>query len=217
MTPPCNLNGRTTRGEAGFSLIELLVALSLFALVMALLPGAFHTGRRGWETAGALDRRASDDAAVDFVRQRLAEAAPLYESDASGRKRQVFLGLPDAVMFVAPAASGPDGGGLYRYTLTLRLAEAQTETALILTITPFGRTAAAAVRERRLLSAPGVLSLRYFGTIEDGQPPGWTGMWPRDDRLPQLVELNAATFGPVRVALKLQSECSVQSGSDCRK
>jgi general secretion pathway protein J len=201
--------------DAGFSLIELIVSLALLAMILALLPGAFRTGKRGWETAAVLEQRAVADASVDFLRHRLAEAVPLFDRDESGRARLAFSGGPSQVNFVAIAPSGPDGGGLYRFGVTTQPGAAPGSSALVLRMAPFrqqGLENPAPASEHVLMSGIGSLQLRYFGIPAEGGEAVWTDNWQREDRLPDLVELLAVsntygtrTLGPLRVELKLRS------------
>ena len=201
--------------DAGFSLIELIVSLALLAMILALLPGAFRTGKRGWETAAVLEQQAIADASVDFLRLRLAEAMPLFDRDASGRTRLAFSGGPSEINFVAIAPSGPNGGGLYRFGVTTQPGATPGSSALVLRMTPFrqpGLERASPASEHVLMSGIGSLQLRYFGIPTDGGEAVWTDIWQREDRLPDLVELlavsntnSARTLGPLRVELKLRS------------
>lgn len=201
--------------DAGFSLIELIVSLALLAMILALLPGAFRTGKRGWETAAVLEQRAMTDTSVDFLRHRLAQATPLFDRDKSGRARLAFSGGPSEVNFVAIAPSGPNGGGLYRFGVTVQPGATPASSALVLRMTPFrqqGLESAAPASEHVLKPGIGSLQLRYFGSPTEGGEAVWSDVWQRDDRLPELVELfavsntnGARSLGPLRVELKLRS------------
>ena len=62
----------------GFTLLELLAAIMLLGLLMAVLFGGLRLGARVWETADArLDASTRIQIVQDFVRQRLAAALPL--------------------------------------------------------------------------------------------------------------------------------------------
>ena len=202
-------------GEAGFSLIELLVSLTLLAMILAMLPGAFRTGKRGWETASVIEQRAAADASIDYLRHRLAEAAPLFDKDESGRSQLAFSGGSQALSFVAPAPSGPVGGGLYRFTLTAQPSAGAVPLALILRMVPYRQQEpqfASAPSEHVLMPAIGSFRLRYFGIQNEKELPAWSDVWPRQDRLPAMIELQAGgrqegvgAVSPIRIELKLRS------------
>ena len=96
--------------DAGFTVLELLVALALLALMLAAMPSALRLGARALSAAVDLERNAERRAAMDFIEQRLVQASPIYEHRADGRSRIAFRGAATAVTFVAPAASGSMGG-----------------------------------------------------------------------------------------------------------
>jgi general secretion pathway protein J len=201
--------------EAGFSLVELLVSLTLLAMILALLPGAFRTGKRGWETASVIERRAAGDASIDYLRHRIAEAAPLFDKDESGRSRLAFSGGSQDLSFVAPAPSGPVGGGLYRFTLTAQPRAGAGSFALVLRMVPYRQQEpqfASVPSEHVLMPAIGSFHLRYFGIQNEKELARWSDTWPRQDQLPVMIELQAGgreegagADSPIRIELKLRS------------
>ncbi len=191
-------------GETGLTLVEALVSLSILSLVLVLLPGAFKTGKRGWETAETLARRDTAETSIAVLAARLAEATPVYDKEASGRARIAFTGEPSSLMFVAPAGSGPLGAGLYRYELAAVPDQATGGTRAVLRLTPFRSERPPEVTSEERMLVPGGISIRYLMASSDGDPPEWLSSWPRDDRLPDLVELVTSVGStPVVVALKL--------------
>jgi hypothetical protein len=52
--------------------------------------------------------------------------------------------------------------------------------------------AGAAERSRSLVDGVGAMRIRYFGSLRDGDDPGWRDAWPAPDRLPDLVTLELA-------------------------
>ncbi len=67
--------------QRGFTLLEILVAVTLLGLLMAALFGGVRLGVRAWEASGArLDDDARLTAVQDFLRERLTQA---YEVDGS--------------------------------------------------------------------------------------------------------------------------------------
>ena len=201
--------------DAGFTLIELLVSLMLLAMIMALIPSTLLLGKRAWETAAKLDSGLESTTAVNFVEQRLAEAMPLFDRDADGALTIAFTGSTQALSFVAPLASGPLGGGLYRMYLGVQRGEDGGGAALALRLFPYQPqfSETAMIEERRLIDNLETVRFRYFGATPDSPAPHWSDTWARNDRLPDLVEMTlAARDGiagssnerPLRVELRLR-------------
>ncbi len=212
MTQPTRCAVTNPISEAGFSLIEVIVSLTLLAMILILLPGAFRTGQRGWETAALIEQRAASEASINFLRQRMAEASARFDTDESGRAEIAFSGLPDQMTFIAPSSSGPAGGGLYRFTVKAVLADRPGTSDLVVVMQPFRPNETNTVGSdtgHRLLSGVSELRFRYFGSQVAGDAPVWSDGWIRTDQLPDLVELPASTgpvgaHVPIRIAMKLR-------------
>ena len=173
------------RHDAGFTLVELLVSLTIQALILAMVPGTLRLGRRAWETPGQLDQASDELAALGFVQTHIEGAVPIFERDAQGVSRIAFSGGPQSVSFIVPLSGGPYGGGLYRIDLgsSLRVSLYQGAAARDQSAPPG--------EERPLGKLSGRLQFRYFGPLQFGQVPLWHDAWPRTDRLPDLVEIKA--------------------------
>ena len=181
------------RSDDGFTLVELLVSLTILALLLAMVPGTLRLGRRAWETPGQLDQASAELAALGFVETHVKSAVPIYERDAQGVSRIAFWGSPQSLGFVVPLSAGPYGGGLYRIDLGSAL---QSESGPVLRVSIYQTANATAesvppaeVRPlgRRLTR----LQFRYFGPLAFGEVPLWHDAWTRTDRLPDLIEIEA--------------------------
>lgn len=177
------------RCDAGFTLVELLVSLTILALLLAMVPGTLRLGRRAWETPGQLDQASDELAALGFVQTHIKSAVPIFERDAQGVSRIAFSGAPLSVSFIVPLSGGPYGGGLYRIELGSAL-----RVSLYQGASTSGQSALPA-EERPLGNLSGRLHFRYFGAVQFGQAPLWHDVWPRTDRLPDLVEIDALPGG----------------------
>ena len=72
------------RSTAGFTLVELLVSLTILALLLAMVPGTLRLGRRAWETPVQLDQSSDELAALGFLQTQIKSAVPIFERDAQG-------------------------------------------------------------------------------------------------------------------------------------
>ncbi len=180
--------------EAGFSLIEVVVALALLSAILAALPGAFGLARRASDRVGDIDRRDGWAASRSFIEQRLAEALPILLVEPDGVRRPAFSGTASRLAFVAPSAAGPAGGGLYRWSLAAGPAAAggAGERALVLghLVVAGGRIEPQRGETRSLLDGIGGVRLRYFGRRGEHQERGWHDDWPDGTTLPELVSLS---------------------------
>jgi general secretion pathway protein J len=187
--------------QAGFTVVELLISLTILTLILAFIPGTLRVGQRIWEVDQSLERREGLASFRRYVEQRLAEAMPIYWRGREGGTLMEFTGEPDRLAFVAPAAAGPGGGGLYRFELTREQGGGDEQRLLLrqslYRIHDAGNARddhawppQAAVAEQRSPMGVGRLGLRYFGAAEPPKPPQWQTQWPRRDSMPDLVEIS---------------------------
>lgn len=170
-----------TRRTAGFTLIEVLVALALSALVSVILLHGIRLAATGFERHTRAAERLDTRQALDDILRRTLGAAAVIPRTAGGE----FVGRPDAVEFLGLAEdSGP---GLYR--IDLAVDRARRDRPLILRrrlATPAGDPRAAAsivasrVRDFRLA---------YFGIQTGDAVPAWHESWNQLNLLPLLVRV----------------------------
>lgn len=204
------------RAQRGMTLIELVVALGLLALLVATLAGALGATVRG---TAAMDARAAQSEtlriAQETLRRYLAQARPVRWR--IGQREQVgFTGEAEQVGFVAVMPPWPSEGGMHLVRLALR--EGSAGKALVLQRQPTageqaGFAFGAGVDETVLVD--GVLTLRwaYFGLDPGVRRLQWRTEWRAQPTLPKLVRLDlqladptAPPWPPLVVALPLEPE-----------
>src|SRR5262245_42667501 len=106
----------TLRNCDGFSLLEMLVALTLFGLVTVMLFGGLQLGTRVVEAGGRRAEQASRrSVASEFVRTQLAQAQPVEREgnqQIDGKKLIEFDGTADAIAFIGATSVYQPVGGL---------------------------------------------------------------------------------------------------------
>jgi general secretion pathway protein J len=195
--------------EAGFTLLELLIALTLLALTTSLLVAAIGSAR---QALSVLDRRvahATVPAVQSVLRQLLAEARPGLESAGRADPARAFAGEPDKVGFVSSFVPKGQYGGLWRYEIAL--AGEGGASALVLT-QQLIRPGPAATAPLRTVVITGIdaLRFRYFGAADRDGAPMWQDGWHEPSRLPRLVAVDVTfaradgrQWSPLVVALPL--------------
>ena len=177
--------------ERGFTLIEILVAVTLLGLLMAALFGGVRLGVRAWEASGTrLDDSARLTAVQDFLRERLTQAHLSEATVATIETRRAFRGEPDRLSFVTLMPEHL-GAGFERMVLALSAADDGADLSVEWWPADLGDDPGAArdaVRSRVLLAHVAELRLAYFGQLEARQPPTWSETWTQPN-LPLLVRV----------------------------
>jgi len=183
------------RRAAGFTLVELLLAITLMSILLGLtysgLRAATRSSVRGEQLLAAGGELR---AAHQFIRRQLNQMLPLSyaETEDTEAVRIVFEGDANHIEFVAPmpgylGSGGPqvqvvevanDGNGGYVVQFSHALLQGFTEDRL---------------HDRDpVLLLEGVKSagFEFLGRDEEGELTGWTNSWNQPEQLPVAVRFN---------------------------
>lgn len=184
--------------SAGFTLVELLLAITLMSILLGLtysgLRAATRSSERGEKIlADGGELRASHQ----FVRRQLNQMLPLpFEATGNEAKdRIVFVGNATSIQYVAPMPGYLGSGG--PQVQLVELTRAGDEGVL-----QFSHALLQGYEEAHLFDREPVILLEgvesggfeFLGLQQDGETTGWTTSWDQPDKLPVAVRLNVV-FG----------------------
>ena len=181
------------RHERGFTLLEVLIAMTLLGLLMVAQFGGLRLGVRAWETG---DRHAKEVTRVEsvhrFVRGQLSQAYRLPWIDEDGRERAAFEGAPEAVIFTTLLPEHLAMGGFH--SVTLGLVGRGGEKRLVVSWRPFRPDMSTiadelGVRETTLVDGVSDIEFSYFGRTKRDEPQGWHERCDDSAGLPSLVRM----------------------------
>jgi prepilin-type N-terminal cleavage/methylation domain-containing protein len=163
--------------RAGFTLLEMLVGLTLMAVLSMVLAGGLRSGLDITERVEARSRDSKTLVAAHRAFHGLIESAfPLRSDDAHGANLR-FQGDAKTAAFVGPAPPGRLGGLMARGILL-------SEGAMTLTGARGWSQHVGAISDDATLS--------YFGVPERGVPPQWLPRWKDRPGFPLLVRLRVS-------------------------
>jgi len=103
--------------QRGFTLIEVLIAMTLFTIMMVLAFNAFSLGNKSWASMGSRSQRMHQiDMVYRFINQNLSTVGGLSVEDLPPDSAQ-FSGTEDGFSFIGQLKHNPDRKGWHEFTL----------------------------------------------------------------------------------------------------
>jgi general secretion pathway protein J len=178
----------TRNPEAGFTLVELLVSITLMAFLSVLLFGGLHFGTRVWEKATLADTFGNKVLiAQASIASSIAQAYPFFVLVSPTQRYVQFDGEAQSMTFFTPA----ERGGLDVVTVGR-----DPNGSLVMNSRPeLATQPAAQITHHVLLSGVKSFSAAYFGAMAKGAPQQWYPVWHNARTLPDLIRLRAELDG----------------------
>lgn len=176
------------RNQAGMTLLELVVALTVIGLIMVTLTETLRFGVSATAIVDSQTEKLSELRSLHtFLRRQIETARTTYWRRDSIRI-VAFDGTENSLAFVAIGKRGPTSGGLFR----LRLAIEQQ--SLLLSSRPLagaepGFDFATGTEHIPLSSSVARLRLAYLGRKLGARKTDWHRDWRAQVALPQLVRI----------------------------
>lgn len=177
--------------RSGFTLLELLIAMSILAALIAMMAGSLSFGATVWEKSdGVAERTTRLMIAQRFLRRQVSEALPLVRADERRGRLIAFEGRATEVKFVTGALSHAAIGGPYLVHVhrdeSGQLAVSWRELAPDLENFDRGKDGETSA----LLDGVSDIEISYFGKSKSGRDREWHNTWEDRNELPLLVRIN---------------------------
>lgn len=201
----------TARSQAGFTLLELLVAVAILAFLTTILFGGLRLASRQLERRSSGLEQSSRLALVqNFLRVELGDARPLTQDDSPGAPVD-FIGHAASVDFIGVAPESAVAGGLQDFSVGFVRAHGSAAGELRLNARFIRGAEAAGAHETLLLDGLENATFAYFGIAGQEDTPSWHNTWEGESYLPSLMRLSL-TFADRRpvpdlvIALRLSED-----------
>lgn len=226
---------RVLRCQPGFTLIEVLIAMTLLSVMVVLLFTSLKICAQSWEQGENKITEVNEVAVVyNFFQRHLSSATPLwndFNSAASGTKAAddqektfSFQGKKQSLQFVSsfPASAGRSGMQLF----SIQQQEQDNDQVIKVSLSPFFPVTEGEEwrhEEVVLLKHVKYFSLAYFGIDDDENESTWQDEWLDKTMQPQLVKINISTdngvFWPemiidLKVAASFEDDLDANPGTD---
>lgn len=182
--------------QKGFTLLELLISITLLGMILVLLFGGLRLGVRSWDAVQQqVDNLNTVRSVESFLRREMAQTQPYRWKTGTGQ-RLAFQGERSKVSFVAQLPARIGGGGLY--AISLEIENSASGKRLVwrhLPLSPLVQDFAAVSQAQEIVLAGTELNavddiwLTYFGRANDAAAPAWLDRWESDARLPMLIKI----------------------------
>ncbi len=179
----------------GFTLIEVLIAMTLLGVMVVLLFSSLRLAGESWNAGENKVAEVNTKAVVyQFFKAHIAGIRPLpmliSEQEMMSESQQVFEGRLQSMRFVGALPAASARKGLQVFTLAL---EQHNPTRLLVHLKPYRVTEANADEHNDppelLLDNIEQLRFAYFGKTEDVAEAQWREEWVVADRLPSLIKV----------------------------
>jgi len=201
------------RYAMGFTLIEVLIAMTLLSIMVVLLFASLRICAQSWEQGENKITEVNEVAVVyNFFQRHLSSAIPLWNdfsskdgvdaasqpgtSAATEYKETIFSfqGKKQSLQFVSvfPASAGRSGMQLF----SIERQKQDGEQVVNVTLTPFFPVAEGEEWRKEevvLLKHVSDFTLAYFGAADDGSESRWQDEWLEKGVQPRLVKISIST------------------------
>ena len=205
----------------GFTLLEMLVGLTLLGVMLILIYASLNVGLRAWDTG---EKRVSEAArqrvVQSFLRRELSQLFPVRWRGIAESKI-AFEGAKDELKFVTMLTLGTSAreGGLqwgHLYVAGDETPGGERRQTLFIKRSAFNLQAKDwdGVDEAKpiaLVTGVKTFELAYYGAENDTVDPQWTSEWINPLRMPQLIRItlqvdDGRNVPPLIVSLRLGEE-----------
>ncbi len=178
--------------EAGWSLVEMLVALMLLAVICGMLLNALVGLREAFRTVDGDEAAAQVEAVQMHLRRTLTEAWPAARSESGA---PLFDAAGNALGFVSNYSPAGQYAGLQYVRLEVAPADRGDGREFVETRNVFRSNVKIETRPNSrsiLLSRITGIRFSYFGVQDEETQPRWDTVWRHGSKLPELIGVDVS-------------------------
>ena len=176
--------------------MEVLVAMTLLALLMTALSGSIGFVGRSWDRGWETGEKSAAFSRIEGTLRRMIERSVPVTVRAEKNPRFLFQGTATGMRLVAhDAPSGTAAGALHVQEIAVTGTGSQRQ--LLYRQYPFkgSSTRPDKASEAQMLNGDFSIAFSYFGSPRPPAPPVWLESWTSNRTLPELVQVKIAAAG----------------------
>jgi len=176
----------------GFTLIEVLIAMTLLSIMVILLFSSLRMAAESWNAGENKIIEVNKKAVVyQFFKRHLATIKPvsLQAAEDGSMPEPGFQGQNQFMRFVAGLPASSARKGLQIFTVGF---DTDFPSSLMVTLSPYQQNLAGQTSPEKVVLLENVknYSFSYFGSMDETGNSGWQEQWTILDRLPQLIKVS---------------------------
>lgn len=202
------------RRSQGFTLLELLIGMTLVGFILSLLFAGLNLGTRSWEAGEQRMATSSRQAVVvDFIRRAIEQTYPLRWR-VGEEDRLAFAGEAESLRFVGTVAMHDGASGNHLIALDLVDGEIGRDLVMRWQLPDPGAPGFEPIEQAEpkvLIKAVKEMALAFFGAQSETEDPAWHDQWLDQKTPPELIRLqltmeNGETWPDIVAAPRARTE-----------
>lgn len=177
----------------GFTLIEMLIAMTLLGIMVVLLFSSLKIAAESWNVGeGKLVEVNRKVVVYQFFKRHFTTIKPVLTqpegsiNEPAALPQLLFQGHANSVRFVASMPVSAKRKGLQIFEIA---ADPQNPATLMVALSPYQSAEAVPPEKVVLLDKMTAFKFSYFGKLDEASTPVWQEDWVMANYLPQLIKV----------------------------
>lgn len=205
----------------GFTLLELLIGLTLLSFILTLLFSGFRLAINSWDAVeNHVQHDSQQQSSIALLRRLLGALEPVRQKRLTGQPL-AFAGHPNRLVMVSLLT---EQVGLRTIELSIESQEGEVASTLRLVLRdgplPYESMRlidlVTDVNGRTLIDGLQSARFHYFGSLRPGEEAGWHDVWESADALPALVHVKFIRKDDVPIDLMVATMISADRNAVVR-
>lgn len=177
--------------QTGFTLIEMLIAITILSIMITLLLASMRIAGQIWQGGEQkIIQNSIKQSSYRFFSQNLTHILPyMHEVDLPDKttvEKPVFQGTRERLQFISALPLSALRKGLYFFQLYFD----KNQNTLFLRLTPYRNTEKTQAETEEIITGIRSVHFSYFGTADPTEEQGsWFDEWLDIDHLPSLIRI----------------------------